>query len=538
MTSLRPNVLAAKERLAEGEAAFRRRHVEGCAGVELCAAISDLRDEVLLGLTEAALADLGEAGPNGLWPEIALVAHAGYGRRDVAPYSDVDLMILHAPGLGGRVAPLAERLLRDVFDAGLIVGHSVRTPEQACRMACNEPMICTSLVESRLLGGSQPLFAAYKDRLLRQARRRARWLMAGIEKDRRQERLRYGETVFLLEPNVKRSRGGLRDVQLIRWLGLVRYGTADLDRLHLLGKLHEEDVTRDSRAAEFLLRLRNEMHFHAGHAADVLDRAEQLRIAEFRGYQPAAGLLPVEQFMRDYFRHSDAVSHIAARFAANAQSSGRKERLVTITFGHRVEDGVHVGPAGLLASGGGLRMLHGNLTAIMRLVDLANLYDVPVAASTWEAIRHQAARLPPSRRRPRPAAIFSRCWPIPLGWRRCYGTCTPPACWNGSSPSSSTPADCCNSISITNTRSMSIVCGRWSLPRSLPPIRDQSAGFTGRLRRSTCCIWRCCFTISARGGWRIIARRGCKSPPTRPPGWDFRPTKPSRCGSSSTNTCS
>ncbi|MFZ1935771.1 MAG: [protein-PII] uridylyltransferase [Thermoguttaceae bacterium] len=395
MPSLRPNVLAAKERLAEGDAAFQRRHEEGCPGVELCAAISDLRDEALIALTEAALADLNEAGPDGLWPEIALVAHAGYGRRDVAPHSDVDLMILHAPGVGDRVAPLAERLLRDVFDAGLIVGHSVRTTEQACHMACNEPMICTSLVESRLVRGTESLFAGYKNRLLRQTHRRARWLMAGIEKDRRQERLRYGETVFLLEPNVKRSRGGLRDIQLIRWLGLVRYGTADLGQLQALGKLQEEDVTAIRQAAEFLLRLRNELHFHARHAADALDRAEQLRIAELRGYQPAGGLLPVEQFMRDYFRHTDAVSHIAARFAANAQSSGRKERLVTLTFGHRVENGVYVGPAGLLASGSGLRMLHGDLTAIVRLVDLANLYDAPIAASTWEAIRHQAAWLPP-----------------------------------------------------------------------------------------------------------------------------------------------
>ena len=348
MPSLRPNVLTAKQRLAEGHAAFRQRHDDGCPGEELCAAISDLRDEVLIDLTNAALVDLNEAAPNGLWPEIALVAHAGYGRRDVAPYSDVDLMVLHSPGVGSRVAPLAERLLRDVFDAGLIVGHSVRTPEQACRMACNEPMICTSLVESRLLRGSETLFTDYKTRLLRQTHRRARWLMAGIEKDREQERLRYGETVFLLEPNVKRSRGALRDIQLIRWLGLVRYGTADFRQLRALGKLHEEDLTAILRATEFLLRLRNEMHFHAGQAADVLDRAEQLRIAELRGYPPAAGLLPVEQFMRDYFRHTDAVSHVATRFAVNARSSGRKERLLTMTFGHRVENGLHVGPAGFL----------------------------------------------------------------------------------------------------------------------------------------------------------------------------------------------
>jgi [protein-PII] uridylyltransferase len=118
MSSLRANVLAAKQRLADEHQEFQRRHEAGGSGIELCAAISDLRDEVLLDLTEAALDDLGEAGPDGLWSQIALVAHGGYGRRDVAPYSDVDLMILHHPAASGRVAPLAERLLRDVFDAG------------------------------------------------------------------------------------------------------------------------------------------------------------------------------------------------------------------------------------------------------------------------------------------------------------------------------------------------------------------------------------------------------------------------------------
>jgi len=394
MSLLRGNVLAAKSRLAQGHEEFQRRHQAGCSGVELCAMLTDLRDEVLLDLTETALADLGESGPDGLWSQIALVAHGGYGRRDVVPYSDVDLMILHAPPAANRVAPLAERLLRDVFDAGLVLGHSVRTPEQACRLACGDPMICTSLVESRLLRGSTPLFGRFAHRFRRLASRRARRLMAGIVEDRLEERLRYGETVFLLEPNVKRSRGTLRDIQLIRWIGFVRHGTPDPRELHALGALSDEDLDAVLRANEFLLRLRNELHFHAKQAADVLDRAEQLRIAEQRGYRSISGLLPVEQFMRDYFLHTSAVSHIATRFAAKAQSRDRLARLSTALFGHRVEAGIRVGPAGVMATRHGLHLLRGDLTAVIRLADLANLYDKPIAAATWEAIRREAVRLP------------------------------------------------------------------------------------------------------------------------------------------------
>ena len=175
-------------------------------------------------------------------------------------------MILHTPAASGRVAPLAERLLRDVFDAGLCLGHSVRTPEQACRLACGEPMICTSLVESRLLGRQRaavrPLSAAVpppgaSPRPLAHGRhrRRPRW-RSGI---------RYGETVFLLEPNIKRSRGALRDIQLIRWIGssaTARPIPASCTRWARCG---DEDLDALLRASEFLLRLRNELHFHAGH---------------------------------------------------------------------------------------------------------------------------------------------------------------------------------------------------------------------------------------------------------------------------------
>ena len=394
MCSLRPHVLAAKRGLAEGFEEFRRQHENGCSGVELCAAICDARDRVILELAETALDDLQESGPNGLWPHIALVAHGGYGRRDVSPFSDVDLMILHDPNVTDRVIFLAERLLRDVFDAGMCLGHSVRTPRQACFLAGTEPVICTSLVESRLLRGSETLFAQYMRLFHRHVHRRAGPIMAGIVEDRQKERKRYGETPFLLEPNIKRSQGTLRDIQLIRWIGFVRYGTAKPAELQSHGLLSKEDLEAIQRASEFLLHLRNDLHFHTKQLTDVLDRAEQVRISNAAGYPPTAGILPVEQFMREYFRHTAAVSHIATQFTAKAQSHDRLARLSTLFFGHRVEDGINVGPVGLLASRHGEQMLRGSLTAIIRLVDLANLYDKPIAASTWDSVRRHVQELP------------------------------------------------------------------------------------------------------------------------------------------------
>ena len=281
MSLLRSNVLAAKARLAKGNEDFKRRHQAGCSGVEVCALATNLRDAVLLELVEAALADLGEAGPDGLLADIALVAHGGHGRRDVAPYSDVDLMILHRRAAAARVAPLAERLLRDVFDVGLILGHSVRTPWQACRLARQDSTICTSLMESRLLAGSAGAVRAVS---CAASAARCSWragnLMATIVHSRRRRAgpLRRNRLPAGAEHQALAGRAA-------------RPAVAPLDRLRPLRHARsaraarprrcssDEDLAAIERAGEFLLWLRNELHFHAGQAADVLTRCEQLRIA-------------------------------------------------------------------------------------------------------------------------------------------------------------------------------------------------------------------------------------------------------------------
>src|SRR3569623_376410 len=238
--SLRPKVLEAKQRLAEGCAKLRTSHDKGSPGIQVCRALTELFDSLMLMLFESALADLGDAGPDGLRSRVALVPHGGYGRGDVAPHSDVDLMILYDRN-EKHVAPLAERMVRDVFDAGLVLGQAVRTPAEACQLARSDPAICTSLIESRLLIGSEELYNRYLRGFKADVSRRQPAIVASIERARAEERAQYGETVYLLEPNVKRSPGALRDLQLLRWVGFVRYGTADPDNLRLMGALSSED---------------------------------------------------------------------------------------------------------------------------------------------------------------------------------------------------------------------------------------------------------------------------------------------------------
>lgn len=395
LSRLRPGVVSARERLVAQRRKIAERHRAGGPGIQISRSLCDLLDETVLDLFEAILLDLHETEPGGLREEVALVAHGGYGRRDVAPYSDVDLMILHAPSAARRVAPLAERLLQDVFDVGLVLGQSVRTTAQACQLAREDATIWSALVESRLLAGSQALFDQFFAALQKTTRRGRFRLLQAVTNARDEERRQYGDTIFLLEPNVKRSHGALRDLQLLRWTGFARYDAAAAGDLQLRGRLTGDEVERLSQAYEFLLRVRNELHFHAGKSCDLLDRAEQVRAAAAFGYRGGAELLPVEAFMSEYFRRTTDVSRILTRFLDNAQPRARWREMLVPLVAHRVEGDFFASHRAIHASRRGAIKLRGNLLEILRLADLANQYDARIAHRTRELVRSTAGEISP-----------------------------------------------------------------------------------------------------------------------------------------------
>ena len=359
--------------------------------MEICRGVTDLMDEIVKGLFEAAVDDLSGAGTS-LAGQTAVVVHGGFGRRELAPYSDLDLMLLCQSGAERRVQPLMSRLLQDVSDVRLQLGHSVRTASDACSLARDDPATFTSLTEARLLAGDAELFDEFWRKFVHMARWRKRRFMAAVEQARRAERAQYGETVYLLEPNIKRSRGGLRDVQLLRWFGFAAHGTGSPAELHAQGKLDDTDFRALEDATEFLLRLRNEMHFHAGKSHDLLDRREQVRLALAEGYAPRDGLLPVEQFMQEYFERTGKVNSIVQRFVAQCRPPRMSE--VLDVFSHQVEGGFRVGTYVAVTRQAQAKL--SDLSEILRVADLANQYDKQIAPATVDAIRVAARNLPPA----------------------------------------------------------------------------------------------------------------------------------------------
>ena len=388
----RPSVLEARQRWRDGLMEIRQRHDEGGLGVDICHAISDLLDSVLTGIYQQALAEISPS----LASRISLTLLGGCGRRDVAPFSDIDLMLLYQGSLTDDIVEFSRRISQDVTDSGMQLGYSLRTPRDACSMSLTDAYIFSSLTEARLLAGSEDLFQYFQGRFKRISTRKTFSIIKAIVEARQQERVEFGETVYLLRPNVKKSRGGLRDIHLIRWLGFVQYGETDIDRLLEKGALSTADSTQLKHSSEFLLRVRNEMHFHANRANDGLGRNEQVRLAERFGFAGDDALLSVEAFMRQYFRYTSRIHYICEHFVSKSISRKKPtavavlEPLVT----RQIDRNFRMGPTQIGVAKSELDAVKKDLEQVLRLMQLACLHDKTIEHETWITIRHEMLKNP------------------------------------------------------------------------------------------------------------------------------------------------
>ena len=379
--------------LQEKRRSIQELHDRGLSAIQVCAKLTAATDSAISRLWVSALEELSENESDAVASGCVLVAHGGYGRRQLAPHSDIDLMLLHQPGTHNTAKRVAKRLTQDIFDLGLDLGHSLRTIDDAVQLSTSDAKVATSLLESRPLIGSQPLYERFATALASSIRRRTAATCASFIESRRAEREKYGETVYLLEPNIKRSRGGLRDIHLLRWMWFVQTGVSDLDRLKSLGALSKFDHHRLCSSREFLLRVRNEMHFTR--PGDALLRHEQLRIAEKFGYRESGGLRPVEQFMRDYFRHARHVWFLTNRLTDLNSPKTTVARVLEPVMAKSIEKDYRVGFTEISATQQGLEKLRRRADEVLRLLQLAREYDRRIAQETWYTIYRAAPNYAP-----------------------------------------------------------------------------------------------------------------------------------------------
>ncbi len=382
---------AARERWHDGRDKLQQLHEEGAPGRRVVNALSDLLDHVLLSLYRACLEDFSQE----IAANVSFVLHGGCGRREVAPYSDVDSMLLYQGSLTDELSEFSRRIAQDITDAGFQLGFSLRTPRDACTMSLKDPAVFSSLTESRFLGGNPELYENYLSRLQRLASRRSTNLIRGIVDARERERLQFGETVYLLRPNIKKSRGGLRDIHLIRWLGFVRFGETDIDQLCRRRALFGVEATRLQASAEFLLRVRNELHWQANRANDGFGRNEQVRIAEKFGYVGDGGVLPVEKLMQDYFRFSSQIRNICDNFVAKSLNRGSfATNVFSPLLTRQIGENFLMGPLYIGVNKTAIDSVQGDLSEVLRLMQLAAVHKKKIDYPTWDAIRRTMTNNP------------------------------------------------------------------------------------------------------------------------------------------------
>ena len=234
---------------------------------------------------------------------ISLVAVGGFGRGELHPYSDIDLLILLGDGIG-KTLPQSEieSFVQLLWDAGFYLGHSVRTLKECRERAEEDVIIATTVMESRLLAGSKPLL----DAMLEATSTRYMWsgkeFFAAKFEEQQQRHARYHETAYNLEPNIKEGPGGLRDIQMISWVAKRHYGASTLHGLVENGVISESEHRDLVGGQRFLWRVRFALHLLAGRSEDRLLFDYQRQIAERLGFEDRENSLAVEQFMQLYYR--------------------------------------------------------------------------------------------------------------------------------------------------------------------------------------------------------------------------------------------
>ncbi len=294
---------AARVRVEAGRAEILARHRSGAGGQEVVRSISALTDEVVQQIFAGICGELPGAAP----PRVALIATGGYGRRELSPRSDVDLLALLPPEDApapdrARADAVAERLHRALWDAGLEAGFAARTLRQTLRLAREDHTARTALLDCRLVCGDPALFKDLERAMVTEleARKVEEFIQEKLE-ELQVRRKRYGGSVWLLEPHLKQGKGGLRDLQAALWIARVRHKVAGLGEAGERGLLPAREVKEARAARDLLWRLRNELHYATGRRDDRLTFDNQRRAAAALGYRDSPTELGVEQLMRQTY---------------------------------------------------------------------------------------------------------------------------------------------------------------------------------------------------------------------------------------------
>ncbi len=274
------------------------------------------------------------SGAPGITQQVAIVAVGGYGRMEMHPHSDIDLLILLQGEPDTQCQSAITHFITQLWDLKLDIGHSVRTLDECVDMAENDLTVITNLIEARYLCGNEALLDALQDRLSPKHLWDAEKFFQAKLGEQQERYKRYGDTAYRVEPNLKDGPGGLRDIHMISWVTKRAYNTLYLHELYEQQLLTENEFNSLIESRDFLWKVRYAMHLLARRKEDRLLLEHQQSLAKLFGYHSKVTNEAVEQFMQHYYRvitHMERMNELLLGiFRENILTSVSDEPLIVI----------------------------------------------------------------------------------------------------------------------------------------------------------------------------------------------------------------
>jgi [protein-PII] uridylyltransferase len=317
---------------------LKQEHEQGLDSLEVVAQLTRLMDSIIGLVFNRTVKELEREGITAEGP-LAMLALGSYGRRELAPHSDVDLLFLVPEKITPWVKELTERVLYLLWDTGLDVGYSTRSSKDCYQLAQENYDVLTSILDARFLEGNPDFLTGFREEFRGKVLDKVASDFIRAKLEVMEERLaRHGGTVYVLEPNLKEGMGGLRDIHTALWVAKVLFNVDSFQDLARSGEMEivdKGDLKTLSASLEFLQQVRCELHFTSNAARDLLTMERQPFIAEKLGYRDRKSAPAVEQFMQDYYGHTGQVHHLTESIIKRSMEFKRRTPAILRMFRER-----------------------------------------------------------------------------------------------------------------------------------------------------------------------------------------------------------
>ncbi|MGE0210837.1 MAG: [protein-PII] uridylyltransferase [Parvibaculaceae bacterium] len=326
-TAFRPALIAfLKGWVKEARAEAERQLLADGSGTRCAERLSALQDMLVEGLYDLASSHIYRAVNPSTSERLAVVATGGYGRGTLAPQSDIDLLFVLPYKQTAWGESIVEYMLYVLWDTGFKVGHATRSVDECLKLARGDTTIKTSVLEARYICGDTGLFEELSQRFRAEiVGKDAKNFIAGKLAERDERHRRAGESRYLVEPDVKDGKGGLRDLHTLFWIAKYVYGTQSSEDLVPAGLFTRAELARFIKCEDFLWSVRCQLHFMAPKGGDKLTFDKQAELAERLGYTAHGGLRHVERFMKHYFLIAKEVGDLTRIFCAVLEAQEMKK---------------------------------------------------------------------------------------------------------------------------------------------------------------------------------------------------------------------